>query len=82
MEKSHEGFNPSRRKVMSTKKEKRVVVKEHRKPVETTETNLKAAREAATVLEYSVPRIRKALNATWSEAVAIRHALLKADKKS
>jgi hypothetical protein len=64
---------------MSTKKEKKAV-KEQRKPVEPTEANLKAAREAATVLEYSVPKIRKALNATWSEAVVIRHALLKADK--
>jgi hypothetical protein len=64
---------------MSTKKEKKAV-KEQRKAVEPTEANLKAAREAATVLEYSVPRIRKVLNATWNEAVAIRHALLKADK--
>jgi hypothetical protein len=64
---------------MSTKKEKKAV-KEQRKSVEPTEANLKAAREAATVLEYSVPKIRKALSCTWGEAVAIRHALLKADK--
>jgi hypothetical protein len=58
------------------------LVKEQRKAVEPTEANLKTAREAATVLEYSVPKIRKALNATWSEAVAIRHALLKAKSLS
>jgi hypothetical protein len=57
------------------------VIKEQRKSVEPTEANLKAAREAAAVVDYSLPKIRKALNATWSESVAIRHALLKADKK-
>jgi hypothetical protein len=66
-------------KKLKARKE-RAAKKEQRKPVEPTEANLKAAREAATVLEYSVPKIRKALNATWSEAVAIRHALLKPDK--
>jgi hypothetical protein len=66
-------------KKLKARKE-RAAKKEQRKPVEPTEANLKVAREAATVLEYSVPKIRKALNATWSEAVAIRHALLKADK--
>jgi hypothetical protein len=64
---------------MSTKKEKKAV-KEERKAVEPTEANLKTAREAATVLNYAVPKIRKALSCTWNEAVAIRHALLKADK--
>jgi hypothetical protein len=57
------------------------VVKEQRRAVEPTEANLKAARETAAVVDYSLPKIRKALDATWSEAVAIRHALLKADKK-
>jgi hypothetical protein len=55
--------------------------KETRKPVEPTEANLKAAREAAAVTDYSLPKIRKALSCTWGEAVAIRHALLKAEKK-
>lgn len=61
---------------MSTPK----VKKEARKPVEPTEANLKVVREKATVLNYSVPAIRKALSCTWNEAVALRHAALKADK--
>ncbi len=36
---------------------------------------------ASAVTDYSLPKIRKALECTWGEAVAIRHALLKADKK-
>lgn len=52
-----------------------------RQPVEPTEANLKTARAAATVTDYSVPKIRKALACTWHEACEIRHALLKADKK-
>jgi len=48
--------------------------------VEPTAANLKTAREAATVTEYSLPKIRKALSCTWGEAVAIRHVLLKSDK--
>lgn len=63
-----------------TKEKKPRAVKESRKAVEPTEANLKAAREAATVLDYSTPRIRKALSCTWGEAAAIRHTLLKADK--
>ena len=55
--------------------------KEARKIVEPTEANLKAAREAPSVIDYSLPKIRKALACTWGEAVTIRHALLKAEKK-
>lgn len=63
------------------KKEEVKSKKETRKAVEPTEANLKAAREAAAVTDYALPKIRKALSCTWGEAVAIRHALLKAEKK-
>jgi hypothetical protein len=63
--------------VAKTKKAEVKSKKETRKAVEPTETNLKAAREAAAVTDYSLPKIRKALSCTWGEAVAIRHALLK-----
>ncbi len=63
-----------------SKEKKPKAVKASRKAVEPTVENLKTAREAATVLDYSLPRIRKALSATWGEAAVIRHALLKADK--
>jgi hypothetical protein len=73
--------------MMSTEKKAKAIKKEakSKKParakVEPTETNLKAAREAAAVTDYSLPKIRKSLSCTWGEAVAIRHALLKAEKK-
>jgi hypothetical protein len=72
--------------MMSTEKSKAAkkevkAKKDTRRAVEPTEANLKAAREAATVMDFSLPKIRKALSCTWGEAVAIRHALLKADKK-
>jgi len=69
---------------MSDKKSKAKepkVKKAARVKVELTEANLKVAREAATVTDYSMPKIRKALSCTWGEAAAIRHALLKAEKK-
>jgi hypothetical protein len=61
-------------------KKPKKAVKDQRKAVEPTEANLKAAREAATVVNYPLPKIRKALSCTWDEAIAIRHTLLKADK--
>jgi hypothetical protein len=72
--------------MMSTEKSKAAkkevkAKQEQRKAVEPTDANLKAAREAATVTDYSLPKIRKVLSCTWGEAVAIRHALLKAEKK-
>ena len=66
---------------MSKDKKEVKAKREQRKPVETTDASLKAAREAASVIDYSLPKIRKALSCTWGEAVAIRHALLKAEKK-
>jgi hypothetical protein len=67
---------------MSTEKSKAAkkevkAKKEQRKAVEPSEANLKAARDAAAVIDYSLLKIRKALACTWGEAVAIRHALLK-----
>jgi hypothetical protein len=69
--------------MMSTEKKAKAIKKEAKRQqparakVEPTEANLKTAREAAAVTDYSLPRIRKALSCTWGEAVAVRHALLK-----
>jgi hypothetical protein len=51
-----------------------------RKPVEVNEANLKVVRGECAVLDYPLAKIRKALSCTWGEAVALRHAALKADK--
>jgi len=52
-------------------------VKKERKP---TEVDLKTVRSTCAVVDYSVPKIRKALSCTWREASEIRRELLKLDK--
>ena len=64
-----------------TKKAEPKKAKIERKAVEPTEANIKIVREKATVIDYSLAAIRKALSCTWKESVALRHAALKADKK-
>ena len=53
--------------------------REARARFEPTAENLKLVRACARV-EYSLAAIKKSLNCTWGEAVALRHAALKADK--
>lgn len=66
---------------MSDKKQPKAKkeAKPKRTKIEPTEANLKVVRSVG-VMEYSLPAIKKALNCTWHEAVALRHAALKADK--
>jgi hypothetical protein len=45
-----------------------------------TADQLRKARVAGMVVRYSVPKIRKALRITWSEAHQIHAALLAADR--
>jgi hypothetical protein len=45
-----------------------------------TADQLRKARAAGTVVRYSVPKIRKALRVTWSEAHQVHAALLAADR--
>ncbi len=56
------------------------VKKEKSQKFTPTADQLKKARVAGTVVRYSVPKIRKALRVTWSEAHQIHAALLAADK--
>ena len=45
-----------------------------------TADQLRKAREAGMIVRYSVPKIRKALKVTWSQAHQIHDALRAADK--
>ena len=40
-------------------------------------TNLEVAKETGAMIQYALPRIRKACNLTWGQAQAMCHALLK-----
>ena len=58
-------------------KAKKEAKKQSRKPVLPTRENCQKAKDAATVVDYHTPSIRKALACSWKEAQAIRHELLK-----
>ncbi|GEM_PF-5078647 len=59
---------------------KKEVKKPARQPTTPTAENLKLVREKCAVIDYPLATIKKVLDCTWKEAVALRHAALKGDK--
>jgi hypothetical protein len=66
---------------MKMAKAKKEVKKPAPAKVELTEAVLKVIRSEAAVVDYSLVKIRTALKCTWKNAVELRQAALKADKK-
>jgi hypothetical protein len=56
-------------------------VKAKQQPVEPTVARVQEAIAQCSVTDISLPAVRKLFNATWKEAIAIRHAALKQLKK-